>query len=105
MVFDTPPTPPPSHLERINKLDILPIRQIQPLLVLQLHIPGCSADGGFLFILRHAVEVDEGHDEEAEGVADDDGDFSGDVARGVGGAECLWSWWGRLGGWLGKWGG
>lgn len=43
--------------------------------------------------------MDEGHYEEAEGVADDDGDFGGDVAWGVGGAEGLWSWLGgKLGG-------
>jgi hypothetical protein len=73
----------------IHKLWILPIRQIQPLLVLQLDVLRVRAQHDFLRVLPLAVPVDEQHVEQAHAPARDDGDLGGDVARRVAGAEGL----------------
>ena len=75
--------------KRVHKLRILTIRQIQPLLVLQLHVLGLRAQHGFFGILSLAVPVNEQHVEQTHAPAHDDGDLGGDVAGRVFGAEGL----------------
>lgn len=93
--------------KRIHKLRILPIRQIQPLLVLQLHILRLRSQQHFLRVLSLAVPVDEQHVQQAHGPARDDGDLGGDVAGRVAGAEGLGAddvadaGWGLVGGFFG----
>lgn len=88
-----PPLDPSSTYpsQRIHKLRILPVRQIQPLLVRQLRVPRPRAVGGLDLVLPPAVPPDEAEVDEAGGPADDDGDFGGDVVGGVFGAEGLWT--------------
>lgn len=50
------------------------------LLILQLDIIGRRSNQRFLLVLAHAVEVDEGEDAETYAPADNDCDFSGDIA-------------------------
>lgn len=78
-----------QKLKCIHKLRILPIRQIQPLLVVQLHILRLRSQQHLLGILPPAVPVDEQHVDEAHGPARDNGDLGGDVAGRVAGAESL----------------
>ena len=75
--------------KRVHKLRILPVRQIQPFLVLQLHVLRLRAQHGFLGVLSLAVPVNEQHVEQAHAPAHDDGDLGGDVAGRVFGAEGL----------------
>lgn len=49
----------PGHLQSIGKFGIFPIRQVQELLILQLHVTRLCAQGRFLLILHAAVAVDE----------------------------------------------
>jgi hypothetical protein len=77
--------------QRIHKLRILPIRQIQPLLVLELHILRLSPQNSFLGILPPAIPVDEQHVHETHAPAADDGDLGGNVAWSVFGSEGLWA--------------
>ena len=86
-----PPKNITSKSQGINKLLILPIRQIQPLLILQFHISRSRSPGCFAAILQSTVPPDEAEVDEAGGPADDDGDFGGDVAWCVFGAEGLWA--------------
>jgi|SRR5690242_4803825 len=78
-------------LQGVDELWVLAVRQVQPLLVLHAHVARCRADGGFLLVLLHAVHVDEEEDAEAHAPADDDGDFSRNVAGRVARTECLWA--------------
>lgn len=100
---------PQASSKRIHKLRILPIRQIQPLLILQLDILRLSPQQRFLRVLSLAVPVDEQHVEQAHAPACNDGDFCRDVAGSVAGAESLGAddvadavWRGRVSG--GFWG-
>lgn len=68
---------------------ILPIRQIQPLLVLHADVVRLSALECLLLVLAVVPPPDEAHEEQADAPADDEGDFGGDVAGGVFGAEGL----------------
>jgi hypothetical protein len=77
--------------QRIHKLRILPIRQVQPLLVLELHILRLRSQNSFLGILPPAIPVDEQHVHETHAPAADDGDLGGNVAWSVFGSEGLWA--------------
>ena len=89
MAFPSPLHPSPFLLEHISEVRILPIRQIQPLLVLEFHVLRVRSQQHFLRVLSLAVPVDEQHVEQAHAPARDDGDLGGDVARRVAGAEGL----------------
>lgn len=65
------------------------IRQIQPLLILQLAIVRLRPKRRFPLVLMLAVPPYKDQVDEAGAPAADDGDFGGDVAWGVFGAECL----------------
>lgn len=80
-----------TYLQTIHKLQILLIRQVQKLLILNLPVARLLSLAFLDLVLSRAPEVDEQGVEETEGVADDDGDFSGDIPWGVGGAESLWT--------------
>lgn len=69
----------------------VPIRQIQPLLIFQLSVPGSRSQGLLLPVLPPAVEPDEDHVDDASAPAADDGDLGGHVAGFVFGAERLWA--------------
>jgi hypothetical protein len=77
--------------QRIHKLGILPVRQIQPFLVLQLHILGLCSQNSFLGILPPAIPVDEQHVHETHAPAADDSDLGGNVAWSIFGSEGLWA--------------
>lgn len=76
-------------LERVDELRVLPVRQVQPLLVLELHVVGRSADCCLLLVLADAVGVDECEYTQTNSPADDDGHLGGDVAWCVTRAESL----------------
>lgn len=82
---------PPSCSERVNELRVLPIREIHPFLVLELHILRLGAQESFLCVLSPAVPVDEQHIHETNSPAADDRDLGRDVARRVLRPECLGS--------------
>lgn len=82
--------PPRSYaLQTVDKLRILPIRQVEPLLILKLHIPWVCPLLFLDLVLSDTPEMNEKDVEETQGVAHDYGNLGGDVARGVFGSEGL----------------
>ena len=79
-------------LQSIHKLRILPISQIQPFLILQLHISRPCSKRCLLLVLLVAIPPDECYINEASAVAAYDSNFSRDVARGVFRSEGLGTW-------------
>lgn len=75
--------------QRIYKLRVLPIGQIQPLLVLKLDIRRSSTNKCFLRVLPSAIPVDEQHVQQTDTPAGDDHDLSRHVTRSVFGPESL----------------
>ena len=69
--------------QSIHKLRVLPISQIQPLLVLKLDIRRISTNKCFLRVLLLAVPVDEQHVQQTNTPAGDDRDLGGNVTRSV----------------------
>lgn len=68
---------------------ILHIRQVQPFLVLHADVVGRSSLQRLLLILVVVPPPDETHEHDTDAPADYEGDFGGDVAGGVFGAEGL----------------
>ena len=83
------PKPPQSQSQTIHKLRILPVRQVEPLLILDLPVAGLSADPLLLHVRAAAVEIDEQQIQNTRAPADDDGDLGGAVLGRVGRAEGL----------------
>ena len=79
-------------LQSIHELRILPISQIQPFLILQLHISRPCSKRCLLLVLLVAIPPDEYYINEAGAVAAYDSNFSRDVARGVFRSEGLGTW-------------
>lgn len=64
------------YLQSIHEFRVLPIRQIQELLVLQLDVTRCRTHGRLLLVLPLRVPVDEVAVDEAHPVASDDCNLS-----------------------------
>ena len=86
------PQKPYPILQSIHKLRIFPIRQIQPLLVLQFPVFRPRSHRRLLLVLAPTIPPYEHQIDETCAPAADDGDFGGYVARGVFGAESLGAW-------------
>jgi hypothetical protein len=79
LITSTLTIPARMSSQSIHKLRVLPISQIQPLLVLKLNVRRIRTNESFLRILTTAIPVDEQHVQQTHAPASDDCDLGGNV--------------------------